>query len=88
MRCKMSAGKFEQNLLSSGETKIKVSLSNKLINVQKTLCRTVKPSEEMRSAFFWDITQRRMVTLYRRFGTMYRSHLQGLSPRILGLVDP
>jgi hypothetical protein len=29
----------------------------------------------MRSAFFWDITQRRMVILYRRFGTTYWSHL-------------
>jgi hypothetical protein len=28
----------------------------------------------MRSAFFWDITQRRMVILYRRFGTTYLSH--------------
>jgi hypothetical protein len=30
----------------------------------------------MRSVLFWDITQRRVVTLYRRFGTTYRSHLQ------------
>jgi hypothetical protein len=27
--------------------------------------------------FFWDITQRRLVILYRRLGTTYRSHLQG-----------
>jgi hypothetical protein len=32
----------------------------------------------MKSAFFWDITQRRMVIRYRRFGATYRSHLQGL----------
>jgi hypothetical protein len=31
----------------------------------------------MISALFWDITQRRVVILYRRFGTTYRSHLQG-----------
>ena len=31
----------------------------------------------MRSALFWDITQRRLVILYQRFGTTYRSHLQG-----------
>jgi hypothetical protein len=31
----------------------------------------------MRSAFFCDITRRRVVILYRRFGTTYRSHLQG-----------
>jgi hypothetical protein len=30
----------------------------------------------MRSALFCDITQRRVVILYRRFGTTYRSHLQ------------
>jgi hypothetical protein len=36
----------------------------------------------MRSALFWGITQRRMVILYRSFGTKYRSHLQGSrSPR-------
>jgi hypothetical protein len=29
----------------------------------------------MRSALFWDITQRRMVILYRRFGTTYPSFL-------------
>jgi hypothetical protein len=40
----------------------------------------------MRSALFWDITQRWVVILYRRFGTTYRFHLQevheqtGLSP--------
>jgi hypothetical protein len=31
----------------------------------------------MRSALFWDIMQHRVVILYRRFGTTYRSHLQG-----------
>ena len=30
----------------------------------------------LRSALFWDITQRRVLNLYRRFGTTYRSHLQ------------
>ena len=30
----------------------------------------------MNSALFWDITKLRVVILYRRFGTMYRSHLQ------------
>jgi hypothetical protein len=28
----------------------------------------------MRSALFWDITRRRVVIVYRRFGTTYRSH--------------
>jgi hypothetical protein len=31
----------------------------------------------MRSALFWDITWRRMVIVYRRFRTTYRSHLHG-----------
>jgi hypothetical protein len=31
----------------------------------------------MRSALFWDIRQCRVVTVYRRFGTTYRSHLHG-----------
>ena len=31
----------------------------------------------LRSALFWDITQRWVVVLYRRFGTNYLSHLQG-----------
>jgi hypothetical protein len=30
-----------------------------------------------RTAILWDITQRRVVILYRRFGTTYRYHLQG-----------
>jgi hypothetical protein len=28
------------------------------------------------SALFWDITRRRVVIVYRRFGTTYRSHLK------------
>ena len=31
----------------------------------------------VRSALFWDITQRRVVMIYRRFGTTYLSHLEG-----------
>jgi hypothetical protein len=30
----------------------------------------------MTSALFWDIRQCRVVVLYRRFGTIYQSHLQ------------
>ena len=37
----------------------------------------------MRSALFWDIMQRLVVIMYRRFGTTYGSDLQGLSPRRL-----
>jgi hypothetical protein len=44
---------------------------------------------KMRSTLLWDITQRRMVILYRRFGTTFRSHLQGSRSlrRNLGLTD-
>jgi hypothetical protein len=41
-----------------------------------------KASMITRSALFWGITQRRVVILYRRFGTTYQSHVQGSrSPR-------
>jgi hypothetical protein len=39
----------------------------------------------LRSALFWGIMQCRVVILYRRFGTTYRSHLQGSN--LLGLLD-
>ena len=39
----------------------------------------------IRSALFWDVTQRRMVIWYRRFRTTYQSDLQG--SRSLGLED-
>jgi hypothetical protein len=31
----------------------------------------------MKSAVFWVITRRRVVIIYRRFGTTYRPHLDG-----------
>jgi len=33
----------------------------------------------MRSALFWNFTQRRIVVSYRRFGTTYWFHPQGSS---------
>jgi hypothetical protein len=30
-------------------------------------------------SLFWDFTQRKWVVSYRRFGTIYRSHLEGSS---------
>jgi hypothetical protein len=39
-----------------------------------------------RSALFWDITRRRVVTVHRRFGTTYRSHLHGSRVRVLFTV--
>jgi hypothetical protein len=38
----------------------------------------------MNPALFWVITQRVLVISYRRFGTTYRSYLQGLRMRIWG----
>jgi len=35
---------------------------------------------EKRTALFWAITQRVVAIPYRRFGTTYRSHLQGSVP--------
>ena len=40
-----------------------------------------------RSALFWNITQRRVVTLYRRFRTTYRSHIQGSKSPLKTLDD-
>ena len=40
-------------------------------------CFTVSAVMYMRSALFWLITQHRVAIPYRRFGTAYRSHLQG-----------
>ena len=40
-----------------------------------------------KSLLFWDVTQRRLIVSYRRFGTTNHSHLQGsISPRILRLI--
>jgi hypothetical protein len=38
-----------------------------------------KTPSDLRSSFFWDITPRRFVVSYRRFGTNYLSLLQGSS---------
>jgi hypothetical protein len=39
------------------------------------------------SELFWDITQRRMVIIYRRFGITYRSYLEGFFLDFLTLED-
>ena len=57
------------------------------INIYNVILGRSLPSlsthnEFLRSAFFWDITQRRVVTVLRHFGTKYRSRLQrSKSPR-------
>jgi hypothetical protein len=43
----------------------------------------------MKYALFWDIAQSRVAIPYRRFGTTYRSHLQGSrNPKRKGLLNP
>jgi hypothetical protein len=37
----------------------------------------IEATQEKRTALFWVIMQRVVVTSYQRFGTTYRSHLQG-----------
>ena len=43
----------------------------------KFLVRKIIFPTGLKSALFWDFTQRRMVVSYRRFGITYRFHLQG-----------
>ena len=59
-----------------------LSLYFVLFQVLPLLCkiqtlRHLRLPPRWRSALFWDITQRRVVILYWRFGTTYRSHLEG-----------
>ena len=35
--------------------------------------------QPMRSSFFWDVTQRRLIVIYRRFGTTCRSRNVGIT---------
>ena len=42
-----------------------------LVTIRKTA-----PMAEMRSSNFWDITRRRCVVGYRRYGTVYQSHFK------------
>ena len=42
----------------------------------------------MRPSLFWEVTQRRLVVRYRRFGTAYRSHVLPSSPSTFGILRP
>jgi hypothetical protein len=47
--------------------------------MKQLICRAINQLIKitvMISTFFWDVTQRRLVVSYRRFGTTYRSRLQ------------
>jgi hypothetical protein len=53
--------------------------------------RQLKTTSSMRSALFWDFSQRRIVIPYRRFGTICRCYLEGSGTPcriLLGLSDP
>jgi hypothetical protein len=41
------------------------------------IIQLLQPSVILKSAVFWGITRRRVVIVYRSFGTTYRSHLHG-----------
>jgi hypothetical protein len=62
-------------------------LSNRLssLNLIKVLTQTAFSAQEscrVISALFWDITRRRVVIVYQRFGTTYRSQLHGSRVRV------
>jgi hypothetical protein len=71
---------------NTGEDKCKYTNKYCTLSIPRFYCEYMtfrKLILSMRTAFFWGITQRRMVILYRLFGRTYRSHLQGSrSPRI------
>jgi hypothetical protein len=51
-------------------------------------CTKVRCRRDVRSSLLRNVTLRRLVTSYRRFGTPYRSHLQRCrSPRLGQLVE-
>ena len=53
---------------------LSVCLCSLAIGVLQT--RSVSWKEAVGCALFWDVTQRRLVVCYRRFGTTYRSRIQ------------
>jgi len=42
-------------------------------------CKILFEKKKLKSSFFWDVTQRRLVVIYRRFGTTYRSRNVGIT---------
>jgi uncharacterized protein YifN (PemK superfamily) len=49
-------------------------------NIKNT--NNIKKISWVRSALFWDITRRRMVIVYRRFGATYQPHLHESRVRV------
>jgi hypothetical protein len=77
--CVFPISSFESGDRFSGKLVLRILnaiISNTLKSIIIITCKRV------RYALFWDITRRLIVIVYRRFGTTYRSHLQG-SPRTL-----
>ena len=57
------------------------------INCTEVCLSSGSAAKEIRGALCYDITQCVVVISYRRFGTTYRSYLQGSGIRILTLED-
>jgi hypothetical protein len=64
-------------------TEGKTQLSTDVVIVTEELNSKI----HLRSALFWDITRRRVVIVYRRFGTTCRSHLHGSRVRVDTFTD-
>jgi hypothetical protein len=63
--------------------------SRKIIRFTSFTWLQASPTMLMRTVPFWGITQRRVVIIYRRFGTTHRSPIQGSrSTRRVGRLDP
>jgi len=45
-------------------------------------------AKKLKTPLFWAITKRVVVISYRRFGTTYRSHLQGSGTRSFWIPEP
>ena len=59
------------------DSRNKISLKKSLDKHTSNALLQASAANQMKPAFFWDIRQRIVVIPNRRFGTTYRSHLQG-----------
>jgi len=66
---------FRKWILFVWFTKLWVCVYRLLSRFVETFVTRSKPDKPMRSALFWDITQRRVMIPYGRFGAINRSHL-------------
>ena len=66
-------------LLVYDQKNIKILTSQFICVLRGVICKGTryKATQSLGSALFCDITRRRVVIVYRRFGTMYGSHFHG-----------